>query len=284
MVGRRTLNGMLGGMVALVAVAMPASPAVAHGAPDNPVSRTMACAPDGPHVRSEACQAALAASDRQAFEDWDYVRVAGVDGRDREVIPDGALCSGGVAGFAGLDLPRTDWPVTEVRAGAEFTFIYRTTIPHQGEFRWYVTKDSYDPEQPLGWSDLEEEPFLTAADPELVGDTYRMPGRLPDGKTGRHIVFTIWQNSDTPDTYYACSDVVFEAPATVSPSPTATTAPTTAPPASPAAEPVGLDTPSRSAGGNVAVPLAIAAALAAAVVVVGVIVLRPRSHGRRRLR
>jgi predicted carbohydrate-binding protein with CBM5 and CBM33 domain len=269
---RHILATMLLGTAALAGAAATASPAAAHGAPDSPISRTLACAPDGPDVDSEACQAALAASDRQSFEDWDYVRVAGVDGRDREVIPDGALCSGGAAGFAGLDLPRADWPVTEVRAGAEFTFTYRTTIPHQGEFRLYVTRDGYDPARPLAWSDLEEEPFLTVSDPELAGDAYQLPGRLPEGKTGHHLVFTIWQNSDTPDTYYACSDVVFEAPASVPASPPAPTATSPA-----AAEPVGLAEPARRTGGSPAVPLAVAAGLAAAVVIVATVIWRRRS-------
>jgi chitin-binding protein len=94
-----------------------AGPAAGHGAPDRPMSRTAACAPDGPYETAAVCQAALAASDRTAFEDWDYVRVAGVAGRDREVIPDGALCSGGAPGFAGLDLPRAGWPATALADG-----------------------------------------------------------------------------------------------------------------------------------------------------------------------
>lgn len=249
---RRTMTVAWAGAAMLVVTAMAANPAAAHGAPEDPISRTLACAPDGPYVGSEVCQAALAASDRQAFEDWDYVRVAGVAGRDREEIPDGALCSGGVPGFAGLDLARADWPTTELRAGAEFTFSYVTTIPHQGEFRLYLTKDGYDPAEPLAWSDLEDEPFLTVADPELANDAYRLPGRLPDGKTGRHMVFTIWQNTDTPDTYYACSDVVFESPAS----------PPASSPASPVAEPVTLETPARPVDRNLAVPLAAAAGLA----------------------
>jgi chitin-binding protein len=157
------LAGATGGLTA-------AGSAAAHGAPDQPMSRTAACAPDGPYEASAVCQAALAASDRMAFEDWDYVRVAGVAGRDREVIPDGALCSGGAPGFAGLDLPRADWPVTELAAGAELTVTYRTTIPHLGTFRMYLTRDGYDPEQPLAWSDLDDEPFLTATD-SSAGDS-----------------------------------------------------------------------------------------------------------------
>jgi chitin-binding protein len=216
----RLASAILAGTAPMLVTALawgPAAPAAAHGAPDYPLSRTAACAPDGPQVQSAACQAALAAGGVAAFGDWDYIRVAGVAGRDREVIPDGALCSGGLDQFQGLDLPRADWPVTEVRAGAELTFTYRTTIPHKGVFRLYLTRDGYDPDQPLAWSDVEDEPFLTVENPELVDDAYQLPGRLPAGKTDRHLILTIWQNTDTPDTYYSCSDVVFDAPAPASP-------------------------------------------------------------------
>jgi chitin-binding protein len=36
-----------------------------------------------------------------------------------------------------------------------------------------------------------------------------MRGRLPAELSGRHVIFAIWQNSSTPDTYYSCSDVIF---------------------------------------------------------------------------
>jgi chitin-binding protein len=94
-------------------------------------------------------------------------------------------------------------------AGAGFTFTYRETIPHKGTFRLYVTKDGYDPTKPLRWSDLESKPFLTATDPALTNGAYVMRGALPAAKTGHHLIYTIWQNSSTPDTYYSCSDVSF---------------------------------------------------------------------------
>jgi chitin-binding protein len=189
------------------------TPAQAHGAPDNPVSRTYACSPEGAQSArsSAACKAAVAVSGKQAFVEWDNLRVPDINGRDRQLIPDGKLCSGGLALYRGLDLPRADWPATKVTAGASFKFTYRTTIPHAGTFRMYVTKDSYDPTKPLTWSDVESKPFLTASNPPISGGAYVMPGRLPTGKTGRHMIFTIWQT--TPDTYYSCSDALFTAAA-----------------------------------------------------------------------
>src|SRR5262245_38398414 len=123
------------------AVASPL-PAHAHGAPAAPISRTLACGPEGgATAKSAACKAALAASGGPgAFDGWDYLHVANVDGRDREVIPDGHLCSGGLDQFKGLDLPRMDWPTTSLTAGARYTFRYTFTIPHPGSFRMFVTR------------------------------------------------------------------------------------------------------------------------------------------------
>ncbi|WP_336208869.1 lytic polysaccharide monooxygenase auxiliary activity family 9 protein [Nonomuraea sp. LPB2021202275-12-8] len=176
----------------------------AHGALENPVSRAAACGAESP-LRSESAACAAAAMPAE----WDDLRVANVEGRDREAIPDGKLCSGGLDAFKGLDLPRADWPATELTPGADFTFRYRGTIPHKGTFRMYVTKDGYDPARPLAWSDLERKPFLKVTDPAMADGSYVMESRLPSGRTGRHLIYTIWQNSDTPDTYYSCSDVVF---------------------------------------------------------------------------
>jgi chitin-binding protein len=194
----------------LLLVGLVATPAQAHGAPDNPVSRAVECGPEGGQLAlSAACKAAIAVSGAQVFEQWDNLRVPNVRGRDRDVIPDGKLCSGGLAAYRGLDQPRADWPATKLTAGAVFTFRYRETIPHKGTFRMYLTKDGYDPTQPLTWSDLEPKPFLAVTDPPLTNDAYVMQGRLPSGKAGRHLIYTVWQNSSTPDTYYSCSDVVF---------------------------------------------------------------------------
>jgi len=194
----------------LAALWLPAGAASAHGALTAPVSRAAACGTEGgTTATSAACRAAVAASRPGAASAWDNLRVAGVNGRDRAVIPDGKLCSGGLPEYAGLDLARADWPTTTVSPGADFTFRYRTTIPHQGTFRLYVTKPGYQPGKPLRWADLERAPFLSITDPRLVDGAYVLPGRLPAGRAGRHVIYTIWQNSSTPDTYYSCSDVEF---------------------------------------------------------------------------
>ncbi|MGR6317434.1 lytic polysaccharide monooxygenase [Micromonospora soli] len=202
---RRTLAAVAAAAATLLLTAVPAS---AHGAPTSPLSRAAACGPEGGQADAPACRAAVAAG--AAVREWDNIRVARIDGRDRERIPDGELCSGGLSAYRGLDLARADWPATTLTAGSRFTFRYRTTIPHRGTFRLYATTGSYDPSKRLTWAALETKPFLAVTDPPIRDGAYQLSGRLPAGKIGRHIIYIIWQNSDTQDTYYSCSDVVFQ--------------------------------------------------------------------------
>lgn len=184
------------------------SPAWAHGAPTDPVSRVSACSPEGGSQGSAACKAAVAANGAP-FTAWDNMRIAGVNGRDREVVPDGQLCSGGLAPYKGLDLARADWPSTRLSPGTTLDLTYRSTIPHTGTFKLFLTKPGYDPTKPLKWSDLPERPFASITDPPLRNGSYRFSAKLPADRTGHQVLYTIWQNTSTVDTYYSCSDVVF---------------------------------------------------------------------------
>ncbi|MFD8236352.1 lytic polysaccharide monooxygenase [Streptomyces sp. NPDC059696] len=186
-----------------------AGPARAHGAPTDPVSRVVACSPEGgERTGTAACRAAVAANGAP-FTAWDNLRVANVNGRDRQVVPDGKLCSGGLPAYRGLDLARADWPATRMTPGATLRMRYVSTIPHTGTFRMYLTEPGYDPSRPLSWSDLLAKPFAQVTDPPLTDGAYRFEATLPSDRTGRHVLYTVWQNSSTPDTYYSCSDVVF---------------------------------------------------------------------------
>ncbi|MFH0174149.1 lytic polysaccharide monooxygenase [Streptomyces cacaoi] len=186
-----------------------AGPAQAHGAPTDPVSRVYACSPDGgADARTAACRAAVDANGT-SFAAWDNLRVANVNGRDRQTIPDGQLCSGGLSAYKGLDLARADWPSTRLTPGGTLRMTYASTIAHTGTFKLYLTKPGYDPSKPLTWSDLPTSPFAEVKDPALTDGAYHFTAKLPADRTGRQMLYTIWQNSSTPDTYYSCSDVVF---------------------------------------------------------------------------
>ncbi|WP_406002360.1 lytic polysaccharide monooxygenase [Streptomyces sp. NBC_00829] len=205
---RTAAAAVIAGVVPFALTLAAAPAAQAHGAPTDPVSRVAACSSQGAARASSACRAAIAANGGSAFEEWDNLRVADVRGRDRRFIPDGQLCSAGLDAYRGLDIARRDWSATPLEPGRDFTLTYRTTIPHEGTFSLYLTKQGYDPSKPLRWDDLDPRPFAKATDPELRDGAYRIRGRIPSGLSGRHVLYTVWRNSSTPDTYYSCSDVV----------------------------------------------------------------------------
>ena len=185
-----------------------AESASAHGSMEDPVSRVSACFAEGPESpRSAACKAAVEASGAQAFYDWNEVNIPDAAGKHRDIIPDGKLCSAGREKYQGLDLPRTDWPSSELTSGAH-AFTFRATAPHKGTFELYLTKDGYDASKPLKWSDLESKPFAEATDPTLSDGSYTIEGDVPE-RTGRHLVYAVWQRSDSPEAFYSCSDVTF---------------------------------------------------------------------------
>lgn len=196
------------GFAQLALTALAAGPAAAHGSMTDPVSRVAACYAEGPESPdSAACKAAVAASGTQAFYDWNEVNIANAAGKHREIIPDGELCSAGRDKYKGLDLPRADWPASRMSAGRH-TFRYKATAPHRGSFELYLTKNGYDPAEPLKWSDLEPAPFAKVTDPKLVGGEYVFDATVP-ARSGRHLIYSIWQRSDSPEAFYTCSDVVF---------------------------------------------------------------------------
>ncbi|GAB3171705.1 lytic polysaccharide monooxygenase auxiliary activity family 9 protein [Streptomyces incanus] len=199
------------GVVPLALAGLSASPAAAHGSMGDPVSRVAQCFAEGPESpKSAACRAAVAAGGTQALYDWNGVRIGDAGGRHEELIPDGKLCSANNEAFKGLDLARTDWPATAVSSGS-YTFKYRVTAPHKGSFKVYITKPGYDPAQPLGWGDLDlAKPVATATDPAATGGFYTFTGTLPE-RSGKQLLYAVWQRSDSPEAFYSCSDVAFGA-------------------------------------------------------------------------
>jgi chitin-binding protein len=190
-----------------------ASLAAAHGSMEVPLSRVYGCYKEGAESpKSAACKAAVAAGGSQALYDWNGVRQGAANGRHRELIPDGKLCSANNESHKGLDLARTDWPSTLITPDAsgrfEFTF-YATAVHATGYFQLFTTKEGYNPALPLKWSDLEATPFCNITNVSAVNNRYKLNCPFPGGKTGSHVIYTIWQRADSPEAFYACTDVKF---------------------------------------------------------------------------
>lgn len=213
----RTTRSTLAAFIAALAPLLgSASAARAHGTLIVPESRIHRCAFDGSieNHQDPACRAAIALGGKQAMYDWNGLRQAAADGRHQEIIPDGKLCSGGNPDFIGLALPRNDWRTTPIAPEPDgtFEFVFHGTAPHATrDWQFYSTRDGWDPTRPLAWSDVDQ--FCTSGGVPLVADAqgrqvYRIRCNLP-ARSGRHVIFAIWQRSDSPEAFYACSDVAF---------------------------------------------------------------------------
>jgi predicted carbohydrate-binding protein with CBM5 and CBM33 domain len=227
---RKLRTGILAGLSVLVTAAgatlVGALPASAHGAMEIPGSRTYLCYEDGitstgqiqPH--NPACQQAIAQSGPTPLYNWFAVgnRSGATSGGTVGFIPDGKLCSGNsnYFDFSGFDAASPDWPKTHLTAGSTIQIRYNKWAAHPGTFSLYITKDGWDPTKPLTWADMETVPFSQATDPPSVGDPgsidsyYYWNATLPANKTGYHIIYSVWARSDSSETFYGCSDVVFD--------------------------------------------------------------------------
>lgn len=215
----QSVRPAIGRIAAALALLAPLE-ALAHGAMEVPLDRVYGCfleGPESPH--SAACKAAVAAGGTQALYDWNGVNQANANDQHQAVVPDGKLCGGGKDTYKGFNLARDDWPATAIapNANGQFDFLYKATAPHATKyFRFYVTKTGYNSTQPLKWSDLDSQPFCTITNNTLVNGHYKMSCPLPQGKTGRHVIYSVWQRADSTEAFYSCMDVNFSGSVPVS--------------------------------------------------------------------
>jgi chitin-binding protein len=244
-------------VVAAALVAVPTA-AQAHGGLTEPATRTYQCYVDGlaggeaagesgnMKPRLEPCVDAFAEGN-YSFYNWFGNLLGTIAGR-HETIPDGKLC-GPDSRFDAYNAPSDAWPTTAVTPGQTMTFRYAAVAPHPGWFTTWITKDGWDPSQPIGWDDLEPAPFDRVLDPPIrpggpAGPEYWWDVQLPSGKTGKHVLFNIWERTDSPESFYNCVDVDFGGGGTTpTPTPTPTATPTPTPTQTPTPTPTPTQTP-----------------------------------------
>lgn len=203
----RKFCGMLLCCATLFTVAAPSL--LAHGTVISPPSRVYNCYQENPENPSSApCIAAVASHGTQPLYDWNEINQGFADGNHTAVVPDGNLASGGrPLKYGGMDQVRTDWVATPVSPGA-FTVTWTNSAPHAtAYYDVYITKASWTPDQPLTWNDLT---LLVRTNPSPPETTVNIPVVLP-ARTGKHVIYSVWQRSDSPEAFYSTSDVDFGA-------------------------------------------------------------------------
>ena len=220
--------------------------ASAHGSAIDPPSRNYGCWKrwgndfQNPQMATQdpMCWQAWQA-DPNAMWNWNGLYREGVAGNHQAAIPDGQLCSGGNTAdgrYAALDVPG-DWKAVPVNNNFSVT-VHDQARHGATYYRVYVSRQGFNPlTQRLRWSDLElvkdTGPIppgqgTPTNDPVLNGVSVTIPASAP-GRTGRHIVYTIWQAAHADQSYYFCSDVIFPGGGGGTPTATPTRTPTATP-------------------------------------------------------
>jgi predicted carbohydrate-binding protein with CBM5 and CBM33 domain len=225
----------------------------AHGSTQVPASRTYACRFEQPD--NAMCAAAWAAN-AQALYDWMEVNIADADGRHQQLIPDGELCSAGRDKYSAFDRPG-EWPTTHLQPNSSglYDVIYTSTAPHAtASYRLLLTRPGFDARtDTLRWGDLEP---VYDSGPLPAAPQNHFSVELP-ARTEPAILYTIWQRSDSPEAFYACSDVTIGTGGAVPP-PVPTTTTTVIPPTTPSAPATTEPTSSTTASTTTGAPAATA--------------------------
>lgn len=168
----------------------------AHGFVSEPGSRSALCA-DG---INQACGQVV----------YEPQSVEGPDRYPGSGPADGRLASAGNAAFTPLDqqLNARWWKHWVTPGPIEWTWTF--TAPHATrDFRYFITKPDWDPNQPLSRSQFEADPFCEVAFQNRKPDpVWTHQCELP-ARQGYQVVLAVWDVGDTVNSFYNAVDLYF---------------------------------------------------------------------------
>ncbi|MFC6081935.1 lytic polysaccharide monooxygenase auxiliary activity family 9 protein [Sphaerisporangium aureirubrum] len=189
--------------------------ASAHGSTINPASRNYGCWQrwgndfQNPSMQQQdpMCWQAWQ-SDTTAMWNWNGLYRENVAGNHQGAIPNGQLCSAGLTSagrYRSMDTPGA-WKTTTL--SRTFNINLWDQASHGANYiRVYISRQGYNATTtPLSWSNLE---LVRETGRYAPGNTYMINNISAGSRTGRHVVYTIWQASHMDQSFYFCSDVVF---------------------------------------------------------------------------
>ncbi|MFB1050004.1 lytic polysaccharide monooxygenase [Paraliobacillus sp. JSM ZJ581] len=123
-------------------------------------------------------------------------------------VADGEIASGGGV-FPKLDEQSENrWAKVPMSSGA-YTFNWKLTAAHATEnWDYYITKENWDPNQPLKRSDLEL--FCSVNDGGKRPDFNVSHDCVVPQRTGYHVILAYWEVADTPNAFYQVIDANFD--------------------------------------------------------------------------
>ncbi|MEW7312770.1 N-acetylglucosamine-binding protein GbpA [Buttiauxella gaviniae] len=123
---------------------------------------------------------------------------------------DGSLASAGHSNFSNMDEQTAGrWAKQPMSAG-QHNFVWTHTAPHRTtNWRYYITKQDWSPNQPLSRAAFESKPFCQyegngQAPNATVTHSCNVPSR-----TGYQVIYGVWEIADTSNSFYQVIDVDF---------------------------------------------------------------------------
>ncbi|HEM7461847.1 TPA: N-acetylglucosamine-binding protein GbpA [Enterobacter hormaechei] len=180
-----------------VATLAVASSALAHGYIESPASRAYMCKL-GQNIDCGSVQ----------YEPQSVERTSGFP--TGAMPPDGQLASAGIASYSQLDKQSLNaWTKSPMTAGPH-EFVWHHTAPHKTtNWRYYITKQNWDPNKPLTRDQFELTPFCTInGNGQAPSMTKSMTCNVPE-RTGYQVIYGVWEIADTANSFYQAIDVDF---------------------------------------------------------------------------
>ncbi len=174
-----------------------ASSALAHGYIESPASRAYMC------KQGQNVDCGLVSYEPQSVE-----RASGFP--SGSLPPDGELASAGIANYSQLDKQSQNaWTKTPMTAGVH-QFVWHHTAPHKTtNWRYYITKQDWNPNKPLTRDQFELTPFCSInGNGQAPQMTQSMNCNVPQ-RTGYQVIYGVWEIADTANSFYQAIDVDF---------------------------------------------------------------------------
>jgi predicted carbohydrate-binding protein with CBM5 and CBM33 domain len=169
----------------------------AHGYVSNLPSRSILCK-QGTNVNCGAIQ-------------YEPQSLEGLSGFPNGGPADGTIASAGLAGFSPLNEQTSSrWSRQAMQPGLQ-TFTWTFTANHTTRnWRYYLTRPDWNPNQPLSRAAFELTPFCTVDGkmqrPAMV---VSHPCTVPS-RSGHQIILAVWEIGDTVNSFYNLIDVEFK--------------------------------------------------------------------------
>lgn len=149
--------------------------------------------------------------------------------------PDGLILSGGhrgnreVVNFTDKEMQHKlrsighpndnfTWPTIMVNPGSDLDIYWAYTVAHVTRgYRWFITKDDWNPAERITRAQLEATPFYEDIYPYVpyYSNSDKLVAKiehkvhLPKGKKGHHVIILAWIVADSGNAFYQACDVDF---------------------------------------------------------------------------